>query len=256
MRLPFPRKNPQSRRVLDALENAPSLAASARPRRASKSPASRPKNRVGVFCRRPPGRPTRCRRPVRAIALGCEVRSYETVSGRPFWLSRDPIGEDGGINLYDYVGNNPINRIDPLGLMAPPAFRGPPPPNFSDVIVPTYGNWGGPDYSGGWRPSQHNGQNGPGAPIDSMDQYFMQHDNAYGKYGITPSTPNSNCDQIQDPCERKKCKEKRKADNNLYREVNNLPDDPSQWPSPAPSPNYARAYRWGVLNVFPMPGAQ
>jgi RHS repeat-associated protein len=116
MRLPFPRKNPQSRRVLDALENAPSLAASTRPRRASKSPASRPKNRVGVFCRRPPGRTTRCRRPVRAIALGCEVRRYETVSGRPFWLNRDPAGEEGGLNQYDYVDNDPIKLTDPLGL--------------------------------------------------------------------------------------------------------------------------------------------
>ena len=33
------------------------------------------------------------------------------------WISRDPIAEEGGINLYGYVGNNPVNAFDPLGLM-------------------------------------------------------------------------------------------------------------------------------------------
>ena len=41
-------------------------------------------------------------------------RAYVAELGR--WLSRDPIGEAGGINLYGYVSNNPMNFWDPLGL--------------------------------------------------------------------------------------------------------------------------------------------
>jgi RHS repeat-associated protein len=43
-------------------------------------------------------------------------RAYAADLGR--WLSRDSIGERGGINLYAYVGNDPVNLIDPWGLMA------------------------------------------------------------------------------------------------------------------------------------------
>jgi RHS repeat-associated protein len=35
------------------------------------------------------------------------------------WLSRDPIQEKGGINIYAYVENNLVNRIDPFGLLSP-----------------------------------------------------------------------------------------------------------------------------------------
>jgi len=41
-------------------------------------------------------------------------RDYPTDLMR--WLNQDPIGERGGINLYRFVGNNPVDFVDPLGL--------------------------------------------------------------------------------------------------------------------------------------------
>jgi len=41
-------------------------------------------------------------------------RFYVADTGR--WLTRDPIGLKGGINLYIHVENNPVNGIDPFGL--------------------------------------------------------------------------------------------------------------------------------------------
>ena len=39
---------------------------------------------------------------------------YNPSTGR--WLNRDPIEENGGINLYCFVQNNSIDEIDPIGL--------------------------------------------------------------------------------------------------------------------------------------------
>jgi len=79
-------------------------------------PTSPRKTRVRDFRRRVSGQ-TSSRRRCRSIntpgSRGC---GYKTVSGRHEWLNRDPIGERGGINLYDYVGNNPVNFVDPFGL--------------------------------------------------------------------------------------------------------------------------------------------
>ncbi len=47
-------------------------------------------------------------------------RAYDPNLGR--WISRDPIEEAGGLNIYAYVGGNPINAFDPLGLCDQKAY--------------------------------------------------------------------------------------------------------------------------------------
>lgn len=43
------------------------------------------------------------------------ARDYDPQTGR--WTAKDPIGFAGGdTNLYAYVGNEPVNRADPVGL--------------------------------------------------------------------------------------------------------------------------------------------
>ena len=41
-------------------------------------------------------------------------RFYDPGHGR--WLNRDPIAEAGGLNLYGFVGNDPVNAVDVLGM--------------------------------------------------------------------------------------------------------------------------------------------
>lgn len=43
-------------------------------------------------------------------------RYYHPGLGR--WLSRDPIGERGGLNLYGFLANRPVKSLDSLGLKA------------------------------------------------------------------------------------------------------------------------------------------
>jgi hypothetical protein len=49
---------------------------------------------------------------------GSRACAYKTASGLGNWPNRDPIGERGGMNLYGFVGNQPVDEIDIFGLWA------------------------------------------------------------------------------------------------------------------------------------------
>jgi RHS repeat-associated protein len=53
-------------------------------------------------------------------------RAYDPIIGR--WLSRDPLGESGGLNLYEYVSNNPVALTDRQGTEIDDCKEGDCPP--------------------------------------------------------------------------------------------------------------------------------
>jgi len=82
--------------------------------------AMSPKNRVWDFLRlsnetHPANRrkPTQPRRKIRPTAT-------KPASGIPCWPSRDPIEEEGGLNLYGFVGNDGVDQWDVDGLWIGP----------------------------------------------------------------------------------------------------------------------------------------
>jgi RHS repeat-associated protein len=83
-------------------------------------------------------------------------RYYDAVAGR--WINRDPIGENGGINLCGMVENKPLTEVDLLGRKGiprssvPPGNRGPgkyQPLPFPKVPLPPL-----PDVKGGEPPGK------------------------------------------------------------------------------------------------------
>jgi len=115
-------------------------------------------------------------------ATGYRAHSYKTPLGLTDWQSRDPIVEDGGINLYEYCLDNPIKLIDPLGLWT------------------WYGNYGGPNWNNGTNRSEQDPIIPPNdprykPPIDARDACYQQHDICL-----------NHCQDIKCPAERQKCR--------------------------------------------------
>ena len=76
----------------------------------------RPKNRVWGFSRN--GRDLPLENRLRCPELRRKSRPTPTIltPGIPQWPSRDPIEEDGGVNLYGFVANDGVNSLDFLGF--------------------------------------------------------------------------------------------------------------------------------------------
>jgi RHS repeat-associated protein len=64
-------------------------------------------------------------------------RYYNPSTGR--WLNRDPIGEEGGRNLYAFVHGSPIHLVDRLGLQQVPLDE---PVTSIDLLPPKCGECG------------------------------------------------------------------------------------------------------------------
>ena len=72
-------------------------------------------------------------------------RAYDPELGQ--WISRDPIGERGGVRLHGYAGGDPINYVDPSGkIFVEPVLGGFAGdlafPDFSHVVPQKWAAWG------------------------------------------------------------------------------------------------------------------
>ncbi len=145
------------------------------------------------------------------------VRDYDPTIGR--WTAKDPIDFGGGdTNLYGYVGDDPVNWVDPEGL-------------FPNWLVPPYGKYGGP------------GRSGPGRPIDSMDKCYKGHDDCYTDSGITE------WDEV-DSC---KLEKRRRCDRAVDSCLSKLSIIPLAWETPPPwwmPPWYVIRYRIAAQILF------
>lgn len=126
------------------------------------------------------------------------------------FISEDPMGVNGGLNLYDYVRNNPINRIDPYGLLS--------------IWFWIWGNWGGPGrVSGQFRsemgPIPRLGDADYRAPIDKMDALFEKHDRDLNRAHNLKKCEN----ESEEEFEKRKQDARERADRELAEGLRRLP---------------------------------
>ncbi|NSW77770.1 MAG: hypothetical protein HPY54_01905 [Chthonomonadetes bacterium] len=94
-------------------------------------------------------------------------RYLDPATGR--FLTRDPIGVEGGVNLYAYVGNNPPNGADTLGLQKKPTNPPKCPKGQTPVWITCYETKGKCAYTG--KPPREPAQGQPGTCATFCPKY-------------------------------------------------------------------------------------
>jgi RHS repeat-associated protein len=107
------------------------------------------------------------------------ARHYDARSGR--WTQPDPLGYAAGTNLYEYVGGDPVNTIDPLGLSS----SGETPSEGSTIEeIPTQ-----PDYLPPETGRPVDNLNPPPKPFDIIDYIFNPKDPGPNPAGVPGRPP-------------------------------------------------------------------
>jgi RHS repeat-associated protein len=186
-------------------------------------------------------------------------RVYDPQAGR--WTQRDPIDYQDSANLYQFCGNNPVNVLD------------------VDGRIEFYGNWGGPDWTGGQTRPYESLTPGQQAVLiarnDSMDDLFLTHDLAYSAARVTErnaidaatkarneALKNASSPEqvaIANTISTKAIREAQsqcrrvlnQADDNLLQGLSQLDSDPSRWGSSGISVGKSRGQQQRTRNPTP-----
>jgi RHS repeat-associated protein len=170
---------------------------------------------------------SRNRRRVRRLASGRPhynyFRDYDPTTGR--YVEADPVGLQGGINAYAYVGNNPANWLDPYGLYAIVQVRG----NQVSITLPI-------DYQG------------PGVTPDVIKKFNdgiqSLWSGKFGNYVVTTrvTQPAGNC-----PSDKKNTIQVPKGNGRAF--VDRVGGNTGTWP--AERPDWTAAHESGHLMGLP-----